>query len=246
MSRKSFLLEIYLIILCQIELFSLHLFKGEFRMNLNKIDQNPVERIKIFFQFYSEVIKVEKDEYIILNENQKKKFLKDTQELPNRSSLNNNRISHSFSSLVLLVSKTPSEIDYLRGDTYKILLSKIVPRIFWKDKPSDDLANKIGREYKVLNDNDFSTSWNLPIINEAYINYGIYGVIIITFILGIIVRLFSETFSVNNFYNAESHIGVYLCCSTFFWEPHLSLVYGGIYYPVIFLYILMTINRFVC
>ena len=109
------------------------------------------------------------------------------------------------------------------------------------EKPSDTIANYIGRKYQVLDNKDHSTSWNLPIINEAYINFGIYGVILISFLLGILVRIFTEIFSINNFKSAESHIGVYICCSTFFWEPHLSLVYGGIYYPIVFLYFLMSI-----
>ncbi len=237
------------ILLFALFFFTLHLYKNEFRLNLIFSNLNPVDRSKIFLQFYSSVIKSDSNEFIILDEEQKKKFVKDTNADPVRQRLNNWRLAHSFSSLIILVEKTPSSINYFKGETYKILLSKLIPRVIWNEKPSDTIANYIGRKYHVLDNKDNSTSWNLPIINEAYINFGIYGVILISFLLGILVRIFTVIFSINNFKNAETHIGVYLCCSTFFWEPHLSLVYGGIYYPIIFLYFFMSmliyiLNRF--
>lgn len=241
-------IPIFLILFFITFFFTLHLFKGEFRLNLNFANIDPVERSKLFMKFYSTILISDTNQYIVL---EKKKELPDyIKTEPNRTKTNNWRLAHSFSSLIILVEKTPSSINYLNGETYKHLKTKFVPRIIWPDKPSDTIANYIGRKYGVLGINDNSTSWNLPIINEAYINFGVPGVIFMSFILGIIVRIFTEIFSINNFNNAESHIGVYLCCSTFFWEPHLSLVYGGIYYPIIFLYFLMTIliyflNRFV-
>ena len=245
-NRKIPLIQI---ILFALFFFTLHLYKNEFRSNLNFSNLNPVDRSKIFLEFYSTVFKSDSNEYIILNEEQNREFVVDTKTDPARQKLNNWRLAHSFSSLIILVEKTPSSVNYLKGETYKILLSKFIPRVIWKEKPSDSIANYIGKKYQVLNTNDNSTSWNLPIINEAYINFGIYGVIFISFLLGLLVRFFTEIFSINNFKNIESHIGVYLCCSTFFWEPHLSLVYGGIYYPIIFLYFIMSIliyilNRF--
>jgi len=229
------------ILLFALFFFTLHLYKNEFRMNLIFSNLNPVDRTKIFLEFYSSAIKLDSNEFIILDEEQKKKFVEDINSDPIRQSLNNWRLAHSFSSLIILAEKTPSSINYLKGETYKILLSKFIPRAIWNEKPSDVIANYIGRKYEVLHYTDNSTSWNLPIINEAYINFGIYGVILISFLLGILVRIFTEIFSISNFKNAESHIGIYICCSTFFWEPHLSLVYGGLYYPIIFLYFIMSI-----
>lgn len=224
--------------------FTLHLYKNEFRLNLDLNNLNPLERSKIFFEFYSTVINSDSNEFIILDEKEKREYGNSMFDL-DRQNLNNWRLAHSFSSLVILVEKTPSSISYLKGETYKILLSKFIPRILWNDKPSDETANYIGKKYQVLNTEDNSTSWNLPIINEAYINFGIYGVVLVSFLLGLLVRFFTEIFSINNFKNIESHIGVYLCCSTFFWESHLSLVYGGIYYPIIFLYFIMSILIFI-
>ena len=145
-------------------------------------------------------------------------------------------MAHSFFSLLIIVDKTPSQIEYLYGNSYKILLSKFIPRIFWKNKPTDDYANYAGRRYQVLNQQDLNTSWNFPILNEAYANFGYFGVAIVMFFLGILIRILSNLFSISNFKNFESFIGVYICSAVFFWEPHLSLVFGGLHLVILFLY----------
>ena len=146
-------------------------------------------------------------------------------------------MAHSFLSLIIIVEKTPIQVEYLYGNSYKILLSKFIPRLFWKNKPTDDYANYAGRRYEVLHQQDLKTSWNFPILNEAYANFGYLGVSIIMFFLGILVRILTNLFSISNFKNYESYIGVYICSTTFFWEPHLSLVFGGIHLVIIFLYV---------
>ena len=120
-----------------------------------------------------------------------------------------------------------------------------MPRIFWNDKPSDDIANLTGRRYLVLSQNDFKTSWNLPIFNEAYANFGIIGIFTIMFTLGIIVRILTNLTSIENFKSLETYIGIYICSKTFFWEPHLSLVYGGILNVIIFLYLISIIYKLI-
>ena len=56
--------------------------------------------------------------------------------------------------------------------------------------------------------------------------------------LGILVRILTNLFSINNFNNFESFIGVYICSTAFFWEPHLSLVFGGLHLVILFLYVI--------
>jgi len=219
--KKVPIIEIFLIFLI---FFFLHSFKGEYRkvMRLNKNDVDVSKRIKVFTNLHLNKI------YIQENEHTKKV----------KPSDNSWRLSHSFSSLYTLANKTPEEIGYLNGETYSILIAKLIPRIFWANKPNDDLANRIGRKYGVLNEKDYGTSWNLPIINEAYINFGYSGIIFIMFILGLLVRSFTNFFSNKSFKNLESHIGIYVCCTTSFWESHISITYGGIHYQILFLYAL--------
>ena len=141
-------IPVILILFFTIFFFTLHLYKNEFRLNLDFNNLNALDRSKIFLKFYSKVLDSDSSEYIILDEEQKKKFIKDTPTDPIRFKLNNWRLSHSFSSLVILVEKTPSSINYLKGETYKNLLSKFIPRLIWAEKPSDTIANYIGRKYQ--------------------------------------------------------------------------------------------------
>ena len=84
---------------------------------------------------------------VILDKNKKKSFIAGTASDPIRAKNNNWRLAHSFSSLIILLEKTPSSINYLKGETYKILLSKFIPRVIWKEKPNDTIANSIGKKY---------------------------------------------------------------------------------------------------
>ena len=227
----------------------LHTFKSEYRALLmhhasvayedpHILENNPiiVSRTEVFKEVYLGKIYKKKKENIISSELKYSQAV--LQSAENRRD-NFRRLSHSFSSLLILVEKTPSEIEYLKGETYVILISKLIPRIIWRNKPSDTSGNKIGKKYKALHKGDYETSWNVPIINEAYINFGYSGVIFIMLILGILVRFFTNFFSNKNFKNFETHIGICICSTTFFWESHLSLVYGGIYYQILFLYIVI-------
>ena len=208
----------------------LHSYKYDFRYYLKQEKNiNYIKKTEILFDVYAKTSNYDKTIHV------------------NRDRTADNlwRLAHPFSSLIIITKKTPNEIPYWKGDTYKILLSKFVPRIFWKAKPSDDIANLAGRRYLVLSQNDFNTSWNLPIFNEAYANFGITGVFIIMFVLGIFVRLLTNLTSIMNFKSIETYIGIYICSKTFFWEPHLSLVYGGILYVIVFLYLISIIYKLI-
>lgn len=200
----------------------LHSFKLEFREYLSKSKNlQTYDRTEIFLNVYN------------FNNLTKRQIDGHPR---NRSEDNFWRITHSYISLLKIVEKSPDQVPFYYGETYKILLTKFIPRIFWEDKPSDEYANAAGRRYDVLGKDDRNTSWNFPILNETYANYGFYGVFFIMLSLGILVRILTNLFSINNFNNFESFIGVYICSTAFFWEPHLSLVFGGLHLVILFLY----------
>ena len=151
------------------------------------------------------------------------------------------RIYHSFDSLLIVTSKTPKEISYWNGYSYEILLSKIIPRMFWKDKPNDTLGNEFGHRYKILiNFDDFkdkNTSWNMPVLNEFYVNFGKLGVIFGMFLIGFIFSLLTKLFTFKNNLNVESILSFYLFIPLFFLESHLSIVFGAIAQSYFFLLI---------
>tara|TARA_B100000965_G_scaffold377709_1_gene371961 strand:+ start:19 stop:819 length:801 start_codon:yes stop_codon:yes gene_type:complete len=138
------------------------------------------------------------------------------------------RVNHSFESLVIVTSKSPNEIDHWNGHSYKILASKLIPRIFWKEKPSDILGNEFAHRYKIINENDFHTSWNMPVLNEFYVNFGTKGVVIGMFLIGFFFGFLAKFFSLKDSRNVEGIISFYFFVPLFFLESHLSLLFGAI------------------
>ena len=135
------------------------------------------------------------------------------------------RLSHSYESLIIVRTKTPNEVPYFFGKSYKNLLTKPIPRILWPNKPQEVHGNKFGRAYKILNEQDFNTSWNMPIISEFYANFAIPGVAIGMFLIGI---FFGLLYSLLNF-NKHNILFVVTLISfypIFFLEVNLSILIG--------------------
>ncbi len=153
------------------------------------------------------------------------------------------RIHHSAESLVIVSALTPKEVPYWEGHSYKILLSKLIPRIFWKNKPSDTLGNDFGHRYLILNEDDKNTSWNMPVMNEFYVNYGLLGVVLGMFALGTLIRLLVFIISTKNEYNYHFISGFAALFPIFFLESHLSLVFGSVFQTYLFSIIYFTILK---
>ena len=154
------------------------------------------------------------------------------------------RIFHSYSSLLIVTKNSPKKIPYWQGYSYQILKSKIIPRVFWKNKPSDMLGNEFGHRYNVLTKEsnitkkDNGTSWNMPVLNEFYVNFGNIGVLIGMFLIGAFISLLTKIGSFRSNSNLEAIICFYLFVPLFFFESHLSLLFGAIIQSYIFLLII--------
>ncbi len=154
------------------------------------------------------------------------------------------RFFHSAESLLIVSKLTPQIVPYWEGYSYKILLSKSIPRIFWKNKPSDRLGNEFGHRYKRISVEDNSTSWNMPVLNEFYVNFGKMGVLFGMLMLGFLFGLITKFFSISNKLNVESTISFYIFVPLFFLESHLSLLFGAVVQSYIFLMLISFIFIF--
>lgn len=165
------------------------------------------------------------------------------------------RIFHSIESLAIVTKLTPNDVPYWDGYSYLILKSKIIPRIFWKEKPNDRLGNEFGQRYNVLTKEnkdlgikrDDSTSWNMPFLNELYANYGKKGVIYGMFVLGLIFSLVAKIFTISNHQNMEKSVSFFIFVPIFFLESHASLIFGALIQTylvaMILLFILLKVLR---
>ena len=235
----------------------IHLGKYEFReITWNKtFNENQKSRLNTFINVYKDIILDGKFRF-------KKIVLCTTQDY-NCSFKNDyrleQRVFHSFDSLLYVTKFTKSNADfetrldhnlkmvpYWGGHSYKILSSKLVPRIFWKDKPSDTLGNEFGRRYNRLHNIgtekiDYTTSWNMPVLNEFYVNFGKKGVIFGMLMIGLFFGLITKFSNFTNIKNAEAIIIFYLFIPLFFLESHLSLLLGALIQSYIFLIIISII-----
>lgn len=228
--------------------FVIHTFKYEYRnviwgsANLNSSlnnyeyaleqslkKQNLIDKSKNFFKTYSSSIS---------RFNYNSAFKKNSQFL----SRNISRLTHSFQSLLIVSTLSPEKISYWDGYSYKILATKIIPRIFWENKPSDNLGNEFGVRYGVLDEKNYTTSWNMPVLNELYVNFGIIGIAVGMFFLGIVYNLVSLTLNYNykNYLFIISFITLY---PLFYLESHLSITFGAVPQTFLFLYIYIYLYK---
>lgn len=80
---------------------------------------------------------------------------------------------------------------FLHGVTFKELIFTFgPPRFFWKNKPVSMNANgnDFGHRIGILSDNDLKTSVGPTFIGDWYLNFGLIGIIIGMFLMGIIFR----------------------------------------------------------
>ena len=84
------------------------------------------------------------------------------------------------------------ETDYLGWKGYNNLKYVLIPRIFWEDKPDDFFSNEWAVQEGYLNRGDYVTSYNLPWLPQMYLSFGTVGIIIGSFIVGLILFLFER------------------------------------------------------
>jgi hypothetical protein len=124
--------------------------------------------------------------------------------------------------------RTPYEVPYWKGETYKSLVGAFVPRVIWRDKPTKALGQGFGHRYALIHESNKSTAINLPILVEFFINFGGTGVIIGMLIVGVIYRV------LDNFVNRPgqsqllSMIGLVIVLPLLLIESDFSLVLGGL------------------
>ena len=86
-----------------------------------------------------------------------------------------------------IMANTPSPVPYLRGETLRPLLYKLVPRAVFKDKPADAVG-LIDRRHGFVRPEEQTRHFKVHQIGELYANFGIAGVIVGMVVLGLLLR----------------------------------------------------------
>tara|TARA_A100001011_G_scaffold369276_1_gene424439 strand:- start:576 stop:2078 length:1503 start_codon:yes stop_codon:yes gene_type:complete len=189
----------------------------------NQKTHDNVDKIKLFITTY----------YNSVNNIKNEKIEKSLKTFINR---NLSRLTHSIQSLVIVVGLSPQYVPHWEGYSYKIFATKFIPRIFWENKPSDILGNEFGKRYKILSEGDTSTSWNMPVLNEFFVNFGVIGVLTGMFFMGLIFSIIPIflNYKYDNYLFIITFITLY---PLFYLESHFSLHFGAVFQTFIFLFV---------
>jgi hypothetical protein len=127
-----------------------------------------------------------------------------------------------------VVETTPSMVPHWNGETYKSILTSIVPRFLWSEKPVASLGNEFGRRYQVLHAANYTTEVNLPWLPEFYVNFGDWGVILGMPLVGVVFRFLIQKLSNPQATPVEHILGLTLVFQLFYAESNLALMWGGL------------------
>ena len=144
------------------------------------------------------------------------------------------RLFHSNITLQRALDFTPDYVNYLNGKSYKSIPYKIIPRFIYKNKPVEEWGNFFGKFYKIINLNDFVTSWNYPVLSEFYSNYGFKGIILGMFILGLFIKILVL---ITQFFTNSillSSMGYVVLFNLVFQESNLSMLVGKVVNQILF------------
>ena len=140
-----------------------------------------------------------------------------------------------LTTLIEVIDRTPDPQPYRFGSTYTPLLTKLIPRILWENKPRETLGNDWVRAYGLISPTDYAYSYNLPWIAEMYMNFGFFGVLGVSFIVGLVFYVFKVAICQANNDPGKLAFGIILMMPLMFPESHLSMVLGGVIVGGIFL-----------
>lgn len=89
--------------------------------------------------------------------------------------------------LCMIVNETPDLLPFLEGKTYAQIPGQFVPRFFWPGKPPGHISTNTLAIYYGLQDEDATTRTTIGFgfVAEAYANYGLMGVGVIGFLIGL-------------------------------------------------------------
>lgn len=127
-----------------------------------------------------------------------------------------------------VVDETPEPIPYLYGQSYSGLLYSMIPRIAWPGKPVLNSGYWFSARYGMRAPGDEITSVNVPWLPEAYANFGIFGVTLGMFIIGVVLAVADRVFNSWGMTPLELLVGVCLLYGLTFQEASFTQMIAGI------------------
>jgi len=153
------------------------------------------------------------------------------------------RISHTWL-FAHVVAKSPSEVPFWGGETYKPLLTAMIPRAVWPGKPLEVTGGLFGKRYDLLEPTSV-TSLNLPWHIETYVNFGSVGVVIGMALIGAFLALMDKLLNAPGRRELEMGIGLGILMPLTFQDSNFSVMVGTLPQFVLCLYLYFLAGEFV-
>jgi hypothetical protein len=161
------------------------------------------------------------------------------------------RLTYPLSALSLVRNKTPAKVGFWGGESYLPILFKFIPRILWLNKPKEDMGQIFGHRYDILADDNLTTSMNCPMVAEAYMNFGMFGMWLFFFLFALLMAIYMSSKNIRNSNNSNFIVEVFdrinmAIVAIYFlqMESNLSMFIGKIVIlQVVMIFVNMLINN---
>ncbi|MBT5646558.1 MAG: hypothetical protein HOJ41_01725 [Rhodospirillaceae bacterium] len=153
------------------------------------------------------------------------------------------RISHTWL-FAHVVAKSPAEVPFWGGDTYKPLLTAMIPRAVWPGKPLEATGGLFGKRYDLLEPTSV-TSLNLPWHIETYVNFGSIGVVIGMALIGAFLAVVDKLLNAPGRREIEMGIGLGILMPLTFQDSNFSVMVGTLPQFVLCTYLYFLAGEYV-
>ena len=122
---------------------------------------------------------------------------------------------------------TPEIVPYWQGETYRPLLTSMIPRVLYSNKPLENAGSRFGYRYGILKKASSQTSLNLPWITEMLANYGVLGVLVGMSLVGTFLAFMERIFNAQNQSDSEFAYGTTMMMLVVYPESNFSIMTGS-------------------
>jgi len=107
-----------------------------------------------------------------------------------------------ITSVAAVLRDVPDFIPYRKGETLALApISLLIPRFLWPEKPNINIGREFGVTFNLVNPVDRETQIAPSLVGEFYWNFGMSGVIVGMFIMGIVYRWIFQAFGAYSGYD---------------------------------------------
>lgn len=143
-----------------------------------------------------------------------------------------NRINR-LGDLAYVIELTPASVPYAYGVTYAPLVGKVIPRLIWRESPREVAGQWYGHRYRFIDPLDTTSSDNVPMVTEGWVNDGWVGVLLSAAFVGFALRMIWTYWIGDSQAPGNVFLGMAVVGTAVGMESNLSLVMGGVLHALL-------------